>query len=158
MSATADRMPTSRDRILLSIEAFPFDILYRAVIGIALMPAYVYVLTLVAWRDTTAVLVFYLLAVLAALRVIPAVLRAVLPVSREVRQAWFERRKIAKTYDSFQWRKLLGLGLGWLVWLGMKHSVRSDALTLACFFTAAGFAGQIVWLRLSKTQLAEVSA
>jgi hypothetical protein len=157
MSAAVDRMPNSRDRILLSIETFPLDILYRVVIGFGLMPGYVYLLAIAGWRDTTTLLALYLLAVLVALRVIPALLRAVLPISREVRQAWAERRALAKAYDSFQWRKLLGLGLGSLAWLGMNHSLRSDALSFACFFAVAGFAGQLVWLRLSKTQLAEVS-
>ena len=149
--------PVARDRVLLSIEAIPISVLWRAAIGFGLMPAYFVVLGLVGWRDSTAALLLFLLAVLVALRMAPAVLRRLLPVSKEVSQAWAYRRVLAKSYDSFQWRKLLGLGLGWLTWMLTRHSVRIDALLLAGMFVIGGLAGQIIWARISKTAMTEGS-
>jgi|KBSSwiStaDraftv2_1062776.scaffolds.fasta_scaffold376759_2 hypothetical protein len=149
--------PVARDRVLLSIEAIPISVLWRAAIGFGLMPAYFVVLGLVGWRDSTAALLLFLLAVLVALRMAPAVLRRLLPVSKEVSQAWAHRRVLAKSYDSFQWRKLLGLGLGWLTWMLTRHSVRIDALLLAGMFVIGGLAGQIIWARISKTAMTEGS-
>ena len=149
--------PVARDRVLLSIEAIPISVLWRAAIGFGLMPAYFVVLGLVGWRDSTAALLLFLLAALVALRMAPAVLRRLLPVSKEVSQAWAHRRVLAKSYDSFQWRKLLGLGLGWLTWMLTRHSVRIDALLLAGMFVIGGLAGQIIWARISKTAMTEGS-
>ena len=149
--------PVARDRLLLSIEAIPISVLWRAALGFGLMPAYSAVLGLVGWRDSTAALLLFLLAVLVALRMAPAVLRRLLPVSKEVSQAWAHRRVLAKSYDSFQWRKLLGLGLGWLTWMLTRHSVRIDALLLAGMFVIGGLAGQIIWARISKTAMTEGS-
>lgn len=149
--------PVARDRVLLSIEAIPISVLWRAGVGFGLMPAYFVVLGLVGRRDSTAALLLFLLAVLVALRMAPAVLRRLLPVSKEVSQAWANRRVLAKSYDSFQWRKLLGLGLGWLTWMLTRHSVRIDALLLAGMFVIGGLAGQIIWARISKTAMTEGS-
>ncbi len=54
------------------------------------------------------------LALLIGLRVVPAVLRELLPFSAEAKQIWFDRRQIAKRYDSYQWQKLFWVGLGLL--------------------------------------------
>ncbi len=149
--------PVARDRLLLSIEAIPISVLWRAALGFGLMPAYSAVLGLAGWRDSTAALLLFLLAGLVALRMAPAVLRRLVPVSGEVRQAWAQRRALAKSYDSFQWRKLLGLGLGWFAWMLARHSLRMDALVLASVFVVGGLAGQIIWARISRTVMTEGS-
>jgi hypothetical protein len=73
-------MPRLFDRALLSIDTFPIGLLYRAAIGVALMPTYSLLLQLLDRRDTTACLALFVLAVLVALRVGPAILRVLLPV------------------------------------------------------------------------------
>lgn len=149
--------PVARDRFLLSIESIPISVLWRAAVGYGLMPAYFAVLGLAGWRDSTASLLLVLLGLLVALRMAPAVLRRLVPASAEVKQAWAQRRAWAKSYDSFQWRKLLGLGLGWLTWMLTRHAVRIDALLLASMFVVGGFAGQIIWARVSRTVMTEGS-
>ena len=150
-------VPVARDRFLLSIESFPIGVLWRAAVGFGLMPAYFALLALAGTRDTTATLLLFLLALFVALRMAPAVLRRLVPASPEVRQAWAQRRALAKSYDSFQWRKLLGLGLGWLAWMLTRHAVRVDALLLASLFVVGGFAGHLVWSRISRTVMTEGS-
>ena len=149
--------PVARDRVLLSIESLPISVLWRAAVGFGLMPAYFAVIGRAGWRDSTGALLLFLLAALVALRVAPAVLRRLVPASREVRQAWANRRALAKSYDSFQWRKLLGLGLGWLTWMLARHAVRIDAIVLASVFVVGGLAGQLIWARISRTVMTEGS-
>lgn len=148
-------MPSTRDRLLLSIEEFPLNILYRAAIGFGLLPVYLWCVARLNLADSPGLLCAFVALVLVALRLGPGVLRRVLPHSREVAQVWAERRHFAQAFDSFQWRKLLGLGLGWLAQLAITNNTRADALALAVTFVVAGAAGQLFWIRLNKSHLPE---
>jgi hypothetical protein len=150
-------MPSMRDRLLLSIEEFPLNILYRAAIGFSLLPIYLWCVAHLQLVDSTSLLLVFVAAVLIALRIVPGLLRRLVPASREVRTVWAERRQAAQAFDSFQWRKLLGLGLGWLAQLSFTHNTRFDALALAISFVLAGGAGQLIWIRINKSHLAEFS-
>jgi hypothetical protein len=150
-------MPSTRDRLLLSIEEFPLNVLYRAAIGFSLLPIYLWCVARLHLVDSTGLLLLFVAAVLVALRIVPGLLRRLVPASREVLTVWAQRRHFAQAFDSFQWRKLLGLGLGWLAQLGFTHNTRADALALAISFVLAGVAGQLVWIRLNKSHLAEFS-
>lgn len=151
-------MLSRKDRLLLSIEQFPLNILYRAAIGYGLLPLYLWSLALLNVPDTTGMLVLCVAGVLVALRLVPGVLRRMLPASRELKAAWAHRRELAQSCDSFQWRKLFGIGLGWLAHLGITHNARVDALTLAIAFVLAGAAGQLFWIRLNRAHLPELSS
>jgi len=150
-------MPSTRDRLLLSIEEFPLNILYRAAIGFGLLPIYLWCIGRLQLVDSTGLLLLFVAAVLVALRIVPGLLRRLVPASREVRSVWAQRRHFAQAFDSFQWRKLLGLGLGWLGQLSFTNNTRADALALAISFVLAGAAGQLIWIRLNKSHLAEFS-
>jgi len=54
----------------------------------------------------------FFLAGLFLLRLVPAILRRLLPFSAETQEVWRERRKLGKRYDSYQLRKLLWIGVG----------------------------------------------
>lgn len=151
-------MPSTRDRLLLSIEEFPLNILYRAAIGFSLLPIYLWCVGRLHLVDSTGLLLLFVAGVLVALRIVPGLLRRLLPASPHVRKIWAERRHCAQAYDSFQWRKVFGLGLGWLAQLTLTNNTRVDALTLAIAFLLAGGAGQIFWVRLNKSHLAEFSS
>lgn len=148
-------MPSTRDRLLLSIENFPLNMLYRAAIGFALLPTYSWLAARLRLADSTGLLFAFVALVLVSLRLVPGVLRRVVPHSREVARVWAERRQYAQAFDSFQWRKLLGLGLGWLAQLAITNNTRVDALALALTFVIAGAAGQIFWIRVNKSHLPE---
>ena len=64
-------------------------------------------------------LVPFLLLVLLLLRVVLAVVRKVVPFSPELQEAWSERRRMAKLYDSYQWRKMLWIGAGLALYIAV---------------------------------------
>jgi len=140
--------------MVLALETPPWDSAYRVLIGYGVMPAYLKAFdgTIVPWK-----LFVFFLAVLAALRIVPGVLRRVLPFSREVKTAWADRRALAKRYDSYQWRKLFGLGLGWLAYLAIAGKAQDVPLFLAIACTASGALGQLFWLKRSRSLPAQAS-
>ena len=89
-------------------------------------------------------------AVLVSLRAAAAVVRAVLPFSGEVRHVWAERRALAKAYDSYQWRKLLWMGMGICLGAGICRQWSSPQLSLGLGCAMAGGAGAIIWSRRRK--------
>jgi hypothetical protein len=138
------------DRLMLAIETFPLDTLYRGAVGAAITPAYLSALSVSGSSDTSLKLFCFVLAVLAALRIVPGVIRRVVPVSHELEREWAERRLIGKNVDSYQWKKLLGIGLGWIGYLTAVGPVRADSTILAIACTVAGIAGWVVWLKASR--------
>lgn len=102
-------------------------------------------LTLVGLQAHGWTVVPFFLAVLAAVRVVPLLLRAACRFSEPVRSAWTERRQMAKRYDSYQWRKLLWIGLGLMlhVVLSARRSGALVALAVVCLI--AGSLGLAAW-------------
>lgn len=95
------------------------------------------------WADLAA-----LLSVLLALRLVPAVLRKVLPFSAQAKEVWRERRQLAKRFDSYQWKKLLWLGLGMSVHplVGSRLSMAETMLMIVCL--TVGLMGVVAWKRV----------
>src|SRR5262249_13078902 len=75
---------------------------YRVGSGYLIVPTWSYALG----QGSGWSLIVFFAGVLLALRVVPAVLRKVLPFDAEVRTIWADRRQMAKRVDSYQWRKL----------------------------------------------------
>jgi hypothetical protein len=147
MSTTSSEPLSSVDRLLLGIENIPWSILYRAVIGWSLMPAY----DRLIGDITSAKLVGFFLLVLILLRVVPGLLRRILPFSRSVKNEWAVRRAISKRYDSYQWQKLFGLGLGWLGYLLTSGTAPNVSVLLAGGCLVSGAIGLLFWYRTNKT-------
>ena len=97
------------EKILVSLDRTYMGALYRIAIGFVLIPLFSFVGLNVrsGWSLSLA-----LLAVLLSLRILPAVARKLLALSAVAKAIWFERRQIAKRYDSYQWQKLFFVGLG----------------------------------------------
>jgi len=140
--------------MVLALESFPLDILYRAAIGWSLMPAY---LRFSSGERAEWKLFVLLLLVLVALRIVPGVLRRALPVSQAVKEVWAERRALARRYDSYQWRKLFGLGLGWLAQLVVSGENWSGARIMAGACLAAGALGLAFWCKQSRSLAAQTN-
>lgn len=131
------------ERTLLLCDAPPFDLIYRGLVGYAITP--VYGLLWPGDHTVRGLLAAWLL-VLAASRIAPMVSRIVLPFSGALKAAWSERRQLAKHVDSYQWRKLLGVGLGWAIYCLVAGAARGDMSFIGAFACiAAGIAGWIFW-------------
>jgi len=154
MSMTISTQIGFAGRMVLALEIPPWDSAYRALLGYGMIPAYLHLFgaTHAPWK-----LFVFFLALLVALRIVPGVLRRMLPFSREVKNVWAERRALAKRYDSYQWRKLFGLGLGWLVYLLVAGKAQDVSLFLAIACLASGALGQLFWLKRSKAIAAQTS-
>lgn len=132
----------SFEKLLMRIEQPPWNAVYRFMLG-ACIPQ---VFRLTYGEDGPPfAMVFLLLFALMVLKVIPAILRRLLPFSRESLSAWKNQRTVAKRYDSYQWQKLfwIGLGVGFAGILSPGNQGSSIAVAFACVIP--GFMGLIVW-------------
>jgi hypothetical protein len=86
------------------------------------------------------------IGLLVALRVVPLVLRRVLPFSVEAKQIWAERREIAKRHDSYQCRKLFWIGLGQLLYAVIGDGPKNGELVVTLICMIGGSAGWLFWL------------
>ena len=142
------------DKMLLAIESRPWDVLYRAVLGFATLWAF----TRLRGPGTSDwLLAPFLLALFLALRVGPAVLRKAFPFSEAVKQVWAERRQLAKRYDSYQWQKLLGFGMGLALYLVVFKPSSMPIVVIAVGCLLAGILGTLLW-HVHARQLATSSA
>jgi hypothetical protein len=133
------------EQVLRRIEA-PFQPLYQATIGFLVVPAFARSSGgVVDWR-----LVPFFLAVLAAVRIVPAVLRHVLPWTPDLKAHWFRQRAVAKRYDSYQWRKLFWFGLGIAAYLALFDRGGRVAPALALICLVSGAFGLLVWRRVGR--------
>jgi len=139
------------ERALLSVERFPWSALYRTAIGYSMLPLFSW---LAGKGDLGWSLLPWFVAVLLALRVLPAVLRRVLPFSQHARAVWAERRALAKRFDSYQWRKLFWFGVGLAAYVASSGHIDwpSAALTGVCL--GGGALGFVIWRRRVSTGLA----
>ena len=147
MNATSTISAPTRpfEKLLLQIERQPFGALYRASIGFLLLPAYH---KLAGNDNSTTGFLLYFICVLVLIRLVPLVMRKVLPFSREIQLLWFIRRSLGKEYDSFQWRKLLWIGLGMAAYM-VAYGNRTDThLIVAGVCIIGGAAAHWMWRRL----------
>jgi hypothetical protein len=130
------------DKLLLSLDEGAFGALYRVLIGFATIPA---VRLLLGSDGSDWAVVLFLLLVLLLLRVGLAVVRKVVPFSAELREAWSVRRRNAKLYDSYQWRKLMWIGAGLALYIAVSGQYRPVEIALSMFCLIAGAAATVRW-------------
>ena len=136
------RQLSSWENLLINIEQGPWNAFYRIVIGVFLNEIY---FLLFGANGSPLALPLLLVLMLIILRLGPAVLRRLLPFSIEARAIWMRRRRLAKLYDSYQWRKLFWIGFGFALdaALSSRYQGISIVLASACMITGAG--GLFVW-------------
>ena len=140
-AASAPQLSTT-DRFLLAIDDGVLGVLSRVVIGFATLPVMSFLL---GSNVSDWMLVPFLLLVLLLLRGVPTIIRKLVPFSPAVKEVWTVRRRLAKLYDSYQWRKLLWIGVGLALYttaFGQLSPVRI-AVFSACIL--AGVAGTVRW-------------
>jgi len=132
----------SVDTLLLSLDEGAFGALYRVLIGFTTVPL-MRLLLGSAGSDWTSVP--FLLLMLMLLRVVPAVVRRVVPFSAELLEAWYVRRRTAKVYDSYQWRKLIWIGAGLALQVAISRQHRPVQIALSMFCLVTGAAATVRW-------------
>jgi len=128
--------------------------LFRLGVGFATIPA---VHRLSGTRDSDWALLPGLFAVLLLLRVVPAVIRKVVRFSQEVQAMWWNRRQLAKRYDSYQWRKLFWIGAGMAIYMVAYRDVSFSHATVSSVCILAGAIGLIRW-RVLRARSQEFAA
>jgi hypothetical protein len=141
------------ERILVRVDQAPADAILRLVVGYLIVPAW---LALGSEQMGWALIPFFL-SVLIALRVVPLVLRKCIPFSSSAQDVWYERRQLAKRFDSYQWQKLFWIGLGLLLYTFQSSRQSVPLLTVTFVSLLAGLLGQLVW-RYRATQREDPSA
>jgi len=86
------------------------------------------------------------LVALVLLRVLPMGPRKVLPFSKALKSVWFDQRQLAKRYDSYQWAKLLWIGIGIGAYAAYAGKLRAQEGILALACSLAGGLGTMMWL------------
>jgi len=137
------------ETLLLNLDEGVFGAVYRIAIGFAINPAY-YFFFGNPGSDWT--IVPFLLAVLFLLRLGLVVTRKIVPFPADVAEVWAVRRRTAKYYDSYQWRKLtwIGVGLGLYLVISGEYRAVNVALTLFCVLT--GIAGTWIWRSVAANE------
>jgi hypothetical protein len=133
---------TLSERFLIKLDSWPWSAIYRVALGLVIPPVFV---ALSGGRDGIGVFLALFIGLLVVLRVVPAVLRQVLPFSVEAKKLWAERRNLAKQHDSYQWQKLFWIGLGLLPYAGFGDGPRNGELVLTLICLIAGTVGLLFW-------------
>jgi hypothetical protein len=134
------------ERMILSIDDGAFGALYRTAIGFATLPA----ISLLLGRDHADwVIVPFLLAILLLLRIIPAIIRKLLPFSGAARDIWTARRRVAKRHDSYQWRKLTWIAVGLSLYTAISGQISAARIILCAVCLLAGLAAELKWRAVS---------
>ena len=143
------------ERALVALDRGAVGALYRVGVGFLIVPAWSYA---IGRSESGWSLIAFVVGVLLALRVVPAVLRKVLPLSGAIRTVWADRRQMAKRFDSYQWQKLLwiGIGLALYAWQSGRRVPALLPLTGACLVTGA--VGFVIWrYRVARRQARAVN-
>jgi hypothetical protein len=113
----------------------------RIALGFILVPA----LQLLGIEPGPWTVIVSLLAMLFAVKVVAAVGRRVVPASDVVRSHWEWRRNLARYHDSYQWRKLLWIGIMMCAALGSPGTKIQWLIGAVCFL--AGGVAALFWRR-----------
>lgn len=133
---------THFERLLLNLDEPPIGALWRIAAGAALLPAW----KLAGGEGASAwTFLAFFLVYLFALRATPAVMRKLARFSPAVLKIWQERRWIAKRYVSYQWQKLLWIGVGIALFAAWDRTFTTVVLVLVLFSVAGGLLGLIKW-------------
>jgi hypothetical protein len=128
------------ERILLRLDDPPVRELIQFMLGYLTVPTWQRV---VRSDGPGWTLIPFFLGVLLAIRLLPMVARKLIRFSSQVRNHWAKRRQLAKRFDSYQWRKLLGMGVGIGAYAWSDMSKEGLLLAAVCVFSGA--VGWLVW-------------
>jgi hypothetical protein len=130
------------EQLIVRLDDGAWGAVLRFVFGCLVPPVW---LPVARWQGAEWTLFPFFLALLLALRVLPAVARRLVRFSDATRTIWSDRRQLAKRCDSYQWQKLfwIGLGIGSFLAVWGPRSGALPLLAATCVF--AGGLGLVVW-------------
>jgi hypothetical protein len=133
---------------IVAAGASPYAEVWRTAAGFFMIPAlsHLGLSRQVGWASLVALVV-----TLLAMRVIPAAVRMVVPFSAGARRIWAGRRALAKAWDSYQWQKLLYIGLGLSLYSIFSGELSSFRITLCLSCVVFGALGVIRWRMVART-------
>ena len=131
--------------MLLHLDEPPFDGVVRIALGFATLPVLERVMQRSGLQSSPWALVPLFLGLLVTLRLVPAVLRKLLPFSPSIKSVWAERRQLAVRYDSYQWQKLFWIGIGLVGYAAATDRVWSAQGCLAAACLVSGAFGLARW-------------
>jgi hypothetical protein len=137
------------ERALLKISDGAFCAFYLVLIGFATLPA---MSLLLGDAGSGWTVVPFLLSILLLLRIVPAVVRKLVPFSGAARDAWAVRRRAAKRYDSYQWGKLLWIGGGLAIYIAASGQFSPSRIVVCATCLLAGAAGMARWRAVSTDE------
>ena len=85
------------ERFLIELDSGPWSAVWRVALGLSILPVF---RAVSVGHDSVWIALASFIALLVALRVVPAVVRRVVPFSVDAQKIWKERRYIAKRHDS----------------------------------------------------------
>jgi DMSO reductase anchor subunit len=148
MTSTIDAQQLgSVERVLLKVDEGAFGALCRVIVGFATLPS----MSLLMGSDRPDwALIPYLLLILLLLRIVPTIVRNLVQFPAVLREAWATRRRTAKRYDSYQWRKLLWIGVGLAVYMAVLDEPSAVPVMVCAVCLLAGAAGMARWHAVSS--------
>jgi hypothetical protein len=148
MKETESTQISLAERLLMCLTKPPWHAVYLIPIGFLIFPVFYLI---VGNNGSAWALVFVFFGILLSLRIGTAFLRGFLPVSKEVREAWFQTRLLTKHYDSYQWQKLFWVGVGIVIHLALSDRLQGVQIAWAVGCLVAGVIGMIIWRKVGVT-------
>ncbi|MHC2336521.1 hypothetical protein [Bradyrhizobium sp. USDA 4454] len=146
---------TAFERFLINLDTWPAGAFLRIGLGLCILPVF---RLLSGGDDRIAVALTMFLALLLALRLVPAVCRRILPFSRKAKDLWFKRRNLGKRYDSCQWQKLFWIGLGMLPYAMISRGLGRGEIVLLAICMIGGGAGLLLWRKTDQPGVGAATA
>jgi hypothetical protein len=134
------------ERLLIALDTWPWSAISRVVLGFGIPPVF---RALSGNGDSVWTFLALFVGLLIALRVVPLVLRRLLPFSVEAKKIWADRRFMAKRHDSYQWQKLFWIGLGLLSYAPIGAGLREGEIVIMLICLIGGGAGLFLWQRIN---------
>ncbi|MDF0643854.1 MAG: hypothetical protein P0111_07465 [Nitrospira sp.] len=141
MKAMTTRLLRCIEVVVLSLGKPPLYEIYLAAIGYLMFPLY----HRLFGQYLGYLSIWFIFGVLLGLKLVPAIVRGLLPFSERAQRCWANHRLLGKRYDSYQLRKLLWIGLGLVGYLAMFGNFGGLRGLLAVTCLLAGGIGWLVW-------------
>lgn len=129
------------EQVLVDLDVGAWSSLSRIALGLAIVPTF---RALTGGDDGAWLFIALFFGFLVALRIVPALLRHVLPFSAEAKATWAARRQVAKQNDAYQWQKLFWIGLGLLPYALLGGGLKTGELVVTLICLIGGGAGLLL--------------